>query len=42
MKEALKKVIENKNLKKQIIADSINDGIGEVCYQFRSTLYSLV
>lgn len=42
VKEALKKVIKNKNLKKQIIADSINDGIGEACYQFRSTFYSMV
>lgn len=42
VKETSKKVIKNKNLKKQIIADSINDGIGEACYQFRSTFYSMV
>ena len=40
--EASKKVIKNDNLKKQIIADSINDGIGEACYQFRTTFYAIV
>lgn len=42
IKEASEKVLKNNNLKKQIIADSINDGIGEACYQFRSTFYAMV
>lgn len=39
---AIKKVIKNKILKKQILADGLNEGIGEACYQFRSKFYEMV
>ena len=29
-------------LKQQIIADGIYDGVGEACFQFRSTFYKIV
>lgn len=42
IKEAITLVKNNDVLRKQIIADGINDGIGEACFQFRSTFYELV
>ena len=41
-KQSLKLIMTNKVLKRQIIADGINEGIGEACFQFRSTFYELV
>lgn len=41
-KEAIVWVKNNNILRMQIIADGINDGIGEACFQFRSTFYALV
>lgn len=41
-KNAIKAVAKNKILKEQIVADGINEGIGEACYQFRSTFYEMV
>ena len=35
-------VIHNKILRKQIIADGINEGIWEACFQFRSAFYKLI
>lgn len=42
IKKSVELVIKNKILKKQIIADGINEGIGEACFQFRSTFYEIV
>lgn len=42
IKKSTKLVIHNKILRKQIIADGINEGIGEACFQFRSAFYELV
>ena len=42
LKNSIKSVFNNYNLKLQILADSINSGITEACYQFRSTFYSVV
>lgn len=41
-KKAIVLVKNNSILRTQIIADGINDGIGEACFQFRSTFYALV
>jgi MFS family permease len=41
-KNAFIKVKENKTLVKQIIADSLSDGLGEATYQFRSKFYEMV
>lgn len=42
IKESIKLVISNNILKKQIIADGIEEGISEACFQFRSSFYELV
>lgn len=42
IRNSLKAVYNNKLLQKQIIADGINDGIGEACFQFRTAFYELV
>lgn len=42
IKNTLKSVYNNKLLQKQIIADGINDGVGEACFQFRTAFYELV
>lgn len=42
IKNVLKSVYSNKLLQKQIIADGINDGVGEACFQFRTVFYELV
>lgn len=42
IKMVLKLVYNNKLLQKQIIADGINDGVGEACFQFRTAFYELV
>lgn len=41
-RKAIALVKDNSILCTQIIADGINDGIGEACFQFRSTFYALV
>ena len=42
IKNVLKAVYNNKLLQKQILADGINDGVGEACFQFRTAFYELV
>lgn len=39
MKEPIKKVFENKIIRKQVIADGMIGGIEEACFQFRTTFY---
>ena len=41
-KSAIKLVVKNKILRKQVIADGISDGIGEATFQFRSEFYKMV
>ena len=42
IKEPIKKVIKNKVLRKQVIADGMIGGIEEACFQFRTTFYESV